>query len=179
MPQLITDNRTSPNHKDAISILNDRNTIKIGDVDGVPLYVNERKKLYTMFDVDDVGGIMFGYYNKYVLGDIQGHRSAFTQTLIWKKNTPTFKNMATKVFFHTLLHRHPYIISDSKNTMNGKTFWLNVVKKALSDNLKVGILDIDNNSIQQIQTYDLFLDHVDYIWGVDQSYKNKRVYIDK
>lgn len=88
------------------------------------------------------------------------------QVLVWRNRDSIYTGeVAKEIFWEKLFPRFNCLVSDSQQSPDGKRFWLVAVKHALTNGLKVRIVNTNDRSFQDISGIDQFNDLESTTWG--------------
>ena len=83
-----------------------------------------------------------------------------TQIMVWRNGSKLFSGMTDDVIFELLLPNSHIIMSDSQQTLGGKSLWMRLIRYAFGRNLNVYFVDFHEGtttlikSLQQFQSLD-------------------------
>jgi hypothetical protein len=72
---------------------------------------------------------------------------AVTQVAIWRDPLSNTSGLARDIFFDHLLTDWPTIISDERQTIDGRRFWLERMAEAVQFGFAIGLLNLNHRSI--------------------------------
>lgn len=119
-------------------------------------------------------------YKKTSRQNVLGKGWCIQQIRVWKRHSaPETKDLAAKIFFDHLLPKTGCIITDTKQTENGETFWHNRIGEALQ-NPKYFVYFVSfSNPVEIIELKNRtdFDKIVNKSWGDSNNFRYKRIII--
>lgn len=128
----------------------------------------------------DKANLQIIYYVSY---GILGNRSGMVQTQLWRdKNNPLSKMMPINTIFNHIMKNYDMIVTDSEQSLDGKKFWINLLKIASNKGYDVGMLNVSAGNVELFngrkQSIDKWIDKNQHtIWGSTNSYQNIKAFI--
>jgi hypothetical protein len=161
----------------AKSILNDKETIKVGEINNLPLYKTGNK--YTIIVMEKKKPTI-KYLVKYEVNhiDMLGIDAA-QQVSLWRDTGSEYNNIASKMFFDYILPVTGSIVTDLFQTEYGQRFWDSRVKDAFKMGLGVYYVNTETKTNTKLKTYQQLKQLKDEIWGDGNQYQTRRVLISK
>jgi hypothetical protein len=102
------------------------------------------------------------------------------QTSVWR-GAANIVHLPTEIFFDYLIVKYQTIITDSKQSWDGKRFWLDRINDAFDRNLNVYYFDFSQNKLQRIDSkkewIPFYKEHQSEIWGKSDLAQMKRMVI--
>lgn len=102
------------------------------------------------------------------------------QASIWRGSS-NIANIPTELFFEHLVVKYQTVITDSKQSWDGKRFWLDRIQDAFNRNLGVYFFDFMYNKLTKIDSYKdwikFYKENQTEIWGKSDLYQMKRMVI--
>jgi hypothetical protein len=140
------------------------------------VYVTKR----TVFCLDDelamvVYEMEFRIGHNPVIGDY------VWQTSVWRCSFATITQLPTDIFFNYLVSNDHVVLTDSKQSWDGKRFWMDRITNAFDRDLNVYFFDFSNNKLQKMHSKQEWLrfHHANQskIWGKLDLHQMKRMII--
>lgn len=102
------------------------------------------------------------------------------QTSVWR-GAANIAHIPTEIFFEYLIVKYQTVVTDSKQSWDGKRFWLDRIDNAFDKNLNVYYFDFSQNKLQRIDSKNEWIAfykmHQSEIWGKSDLNQMKRMII--
>jgi hypothetical protein len=103
------------------------------------------------------------------------------QTSVWRGNSALISHLPTEIFFDYLVHNCHTVLTDSKQSWDGKRFWLDRIDNSFDKKLNVYYFDFSNNHLQKMNSKQEWLQfyktNQTKIWGNSDLHQMKRMII--
>ena len=103
------------------------------------------------------------------------------QASVWREGIGSPKTLPAQVFFDYLLPKYETIITDSKQSWDGRRFWIDRIRDAFSMGLNVYFFDFSNSNLVKMdseQDWNAFhKKNQKLIWGAAPVFQMKRMVI--
>lgn len=110
----------------------------------------------------------------------QEHKSFVTQINVWRNKFSTdLEGVAKHIFWEKLLPIHNLMVTDARQTADGRTFWDNRIGEAFKLDLKVGLWNLNHKTVLWFDDIDHYQDKTDNYYDSPVSFQAYRVIIQK
>lgn len=138
--------------------------VVIDSISNETLYIDE--KYYKIFSIDNK---IIKYTHTFM------PFNSGIQSLIVNKNGSKFK--ASHVFFKHLLPKYGIVYSDKAHSESGAKLWEKLIRISLKNNIIAGVSDLSGKILYEFDNFPQ--ENLNDIWGDDNSYLSKLVFIKK
>jgi len=171
-------NDNKVNNRIANDLLLKSNKKLIGKFKGKSLF--EFPDQFALIDEDNKEILYYLRYKKASRQKIFDKVWCIQQIKVWRRHSaPETRDLASYIFFDHLLSKTGCIITDTKQTLNGESFWHNRVGEALSNPSYFVYFVSFSNPVEKIELKNRndFDNLVNKAWGDSNSFINKRIVI--
>ena len=103
------------------------------------------------------------------------------QTSVWRGNSALISHLPTEMFFEYLVKTYHTVLTDSKQSWDGKRFWLDRIDNAFDRGINVYFFDFSTSNLTKIETKTDWLQfykiNQNKIWGKANLHQMKRMVI--
>lgn len=134
----------------------------------------------TIFCLDDMLS-MVTYEMEFKVNEHPTLGQFVWQTSVWRGNSALISHLPTEMFFEYLVKTYHTVLTDSKQSWDGKRFWLDRIDNAFDRGINVYFFDFSTSNLTKIETKTDWLQfykiNQNKIWGKTNLHQMMRMVI--